>query len=63
MDIQVDVQRLRELTDENRELLIENLRLRSRVMELENEVKQLQAIWENDPTLKNGHKLFTEDED
>jgi len=60
--MQVDP-RLEELTEENRELLIENLRLRSRVMELETEVKRLTSVWENDPTLRNGHKLFPEDSD
>lgn len=61
--IQVDVQRLKELTEENRGLIAENLRLRSRVMELEIEVKRLTDIWERDPTLKNNHKLLPDEDD
>lgn len=62
--IQVDVQKLRELTAENRLLLIENLKLRARVMELEQEVKRLNNEWAADPTVKESKPLLpTEDED
>lgn len=64
--IQVDVRRLKELDADNRMLVAENLRLRARLIELEQEIKRLDSAWELDPTLKDPprapHTLLPEDE-
>lgn len=65
--IQVDVRRLKELDAENRMLVAENLRLRARLIELEQEIKRLDSSWELDPTWRDPPRapvaLLPDDED
>jgi len=67
--IQVDVERLRELTEENLQLCItsrrlreENLQLLSRITVLEQRVKELSLEWVADPTIREKRELLPPDD-
>jgi hypothetical protein len=56
--ILVDVERLRELTQDNRKLSESNLRLSARILELEQRVKELSLEWAADPTIREKRELL-----
>jgi len=60
--VQNDAHRLKELDAENQMLRIENLRLSARLLELGQEIKQLNSLWEADPTLKEPRTLLPDDD-
>jgi len=61
--VQIDTQKLKELAAENQMLIIENLKLRARLLELGQEIKQLNSMWESDPTVKEQRPLLPDEDE